>query len=718
MVNEGDRGVLFTRGYYDIRPEPPTTKPVPREVDVLARGGAKKLSLSDYAKKKSGAAASASPSDPPTPSSQKKSSDKPPSTTEPRSLDEPKSSRDPKRPDNSRSMNSESHSSARSSKTATNEVVVVDTSLPPRPPSLPARPPDPDRRKRPAETDDGARPLKRQRPSDATRAPEEPSREDPLRRKAQDYPSSRNHTPVKDSRLSGSNSLLNGRGTVKVATSQPRNTSPPPRSRGNSMNGVRPPTTGANRTSSSKLDVGSKTYVPPLLSPLHLDINDGTEDTGRGAQKKRASGVESGKVPKSKNIDVHIGPRPPRSPVKIPPLLSPTLPPEVEAELERRRKLSPRPLESRSREEPEIEKRIRVDPDDEGRGRRTHLVTLRVPRTLRTRFAGLMRLPPSRKEPRLLGPTSSSHGEKRPVGLTDVHVESIAMKKPRASDVPNTSKPSIPPSTPSYRKGGATNMSRVSSSNSLVNTPGEAITGTPSVPGSSERTTNGPEPLSKSMMSKITLLREKEIYLRSLGKRLKHNGDLALNGRQDTQAAVTNGNTRAGEPNTKLGYVLHLEGTLAFMMSFYVQDLHRTLASKAADPGSWGSLLPLLDFLRRKEGRVLRPLHAVTMLLQVIAYDEITKAYTTQDNPKDVTLQEFLKHRRTREKIIPQLREYNASIDSSFRANITLLTTVEDIAEVVLGILRRWCADEGIDYNVQLNLREVGVKNIMARAHH
>ncbi|CAH0040911.1 unnamed protein product [Clonostachys solani] len=220
------------------------------------------------------------------------------------------------------------------------------------------------------------------------------------------------------------------------------------------------------------------------------------------------------------------------------------------------------------------------------------------------------------------------------------------------------------------------------------------------------------------MMSKIALLRDKEVFLRSLGKRLKHNGDLALNGRQDTQAAVTNGNTRAGEPNTKVGYVLHLEGTLAFMMSFYVQDLHRSLASKAADPGSWGSLLPLLDFLRRKEGRALRPLHAVTMLLQVIAYDEMTKAYTTQDNPKDVTLQELLKHRRNREKIIPQLREYNASIDSSFRANITLLTTLEDIAEVVLGILRRWCADEGIDYNAQLNLRDVGVKNIMARAHH
>ncbi len=62
FVSEADRGVLFTRGYYDIRPEPP--KPDPKEVNALARGGAaKKLSLSDYKNKKTGAAASPSPLD-------------------------------------------------------------------------------------------------------------------------------------------------------------------------------------------------------------------------------------------------------------------------------------------------------------------------------------------------------------------------------------------------------------------------------------------------------------------------------------------------------------------------------------------------------------------------------------------------------------------------------------------------------------------------------
>lgn len=61
MVTDADRGVLFARGYYDIRPEPP--RPKPRDVNVLSRVGAKKLSLSDYNKKKTAAASSVSPPD-------------------------------------------------------------------------------------------------------------------------------------------------------------------------------------------------------------------------------------------------------------------------------------------------------------------------------------------------------------------------------------------------------------------------------------------------------------------------------------------------------------------------------------------------------------------------------------------------------------------------------------------------------------------------------
>lgn len=91
LVSEADRGVLFTRGYFDIRAEPP--KPVPREVTALARGSAKKYSLSDYAKKKTGAATSASPPDTTPSQSQKKYSDRlaPP---------ESKQSDDAKRPAN------------------------------------------------------------------------------------------------------------------------------------------------------------------------------------------------------------------------------------------------------------------------------------------------------------------------------------------------------------------------------------------------------------------------------------------------------------------------------------------------------------------------------------------------------------------------------------------------------------------------------------------
>lgn len=52
FVSEADRGLLLTRPYYDMRVEP--SKPVPREVNALAKpsGEKKKLSLSDYKNKK------------------------------------------------------------------------------------------------------------------------------------------------------------------------------------------------------------------------------------------------------------------------------------------------------------------------------------------------------------------------------------------------------------------------------------------------------------------------------------------------------------------------------------------------------------------------------------------------------------------------------------------------------------------------------------------
>lgn len=63
LLSEADRGVLFTKSDYDMREEP--AKPLPREVNALAKGGEKKkLSLSDYKNKKTGATSSTSPPEP------------------------------------------------------------------------------------------------------------------------------------------------------------------------------------------------------------------------------------------------------------------------------------------------------------------------------------------------------------------------------------------------------------------------------------------------------------------------------------------------------------------------------------------------------------------------------------------------------------------------------------------------------------------------------
>jgi hypothetical protein len=64
LVSEADRGILFTRGYYDIRPEP--VQPAPKDVSIVSRAGGekKKLTLNDYKNKKSGAPPSASASPP------------------------------------------------------------------------------------------------------------------------------------------------------------------------------------------------------------------------------------------------------------------------------------------------------------------------------------------------------------------------------------------------------------------------------------------------------------------------------------------------------------------------------------------------------------------------------------------------------------------------------------------------------------------------------
>lgn len=259
-------------------------------------------------------------------------------------------------------------------------------------------------------------------------------------------------------------------------------------------------------------------------------------------------------------------------------------------------------------------------------------------------------------------------------------------------------------------------MSRVSSSGSLARTPGDAANVTPSVTASGDRGLTAPEPLQKIHPSKQQNLRDLENSLTGLGKKLKHNGDLSMKGRLD-QNAATNGNVRANETNIKLGYVLILESTIAFMMGFHAQDTWRTAVGRVSEHNTWLSLFPLLDFLqkdmRRFDARRMRPLFAISMVLQVFAYDEMLRAQWSHENPPNLTLQDVLKARRSRDRLITQIREATALMESHMYANVTILTTIEEVAEMAMQIIRRWCADEGIDYTPELNLRDINIKSML-----
>lgn len=565
------------------------------------------------------------------------------------------------------------------------------------------------------------RPSKRPKPADSGRSIEDrssTSRDDGLRRKVQDpaSSSSRYASSSKDSRLKSSSSLSNGRDVLKAVTSSSYTGSPPPRSRGDSINGSRTAAGESNHSTPRKAD-SSKQFVPPLLSPLHFDIEGNKDDH---ANKK----ADRTHLAKPRNPDSQQSTKRPRSPVRplaleLPPLLSPTLPPEVEKELERRKKASPKSSENRERDAPEASgnaKRSKVEQPVEApeTSRKGMVVTLKIPKRLRREFRLLMKLSP-RKESQRLERTSSASApgvaqtikaEKRPVVSGETSLEPTATKRPRPSDVSSASKGPIAPSTPS--KKNATAMSRVSSSNSLAHTPGEAIAATPSA-------ANERAPLSRATEAKIQILKDKETALLAIGRRVKHSGDGALGRRPDN--ASTNGSGRQGESTIKTGLVLSLECVAAFVTAFNIQDTHRGMANKPRDANSWRSLFPLIQVLhgdlRRHEFRRIEPIRALLLVLEAVAHDQVLNAWSTHEDPSNlISMKSFLKLTRQRNNTWSQVRDANEKVDSSMRVMPHPWTTVEEVVEMALRTLRRWCADEGLDWSAELNLRESGLKSV------
>ncbi|PTB43394.1 hypothetical protein M441DRAFT_45349 [Trichoderma asperellum CBS 433.97] len=747
LLSEADRGVLLTKSDYDMREEP--VKPLPREVNALAKGGEKKkLSLSDYKNKKTGATSSTSP---PEPSIAKKkeserAGDLSASTgavSDPKPTSESKSASEARKADRPRPRESDPLVDAKQRQA---REPAADMRLPPKPPTkhpLPPRPPSPNSKKRVADLDDDLRPQKRSKADGSKhiddRAPH--SRDEAQKRKdrvssSTPYKDAPSH---KDDRLTNSSSLPNGRAILKGAVGSSRNnTSPASRPRGDSMNGARPTGPGSNRNTPTKLDT-SKSSVPPLLSPLHLSFDDrNNEDKSQARQEKRRVRDDSRERNKSptrhKKSDSTSEFKRQKSPVRIPPLLSPTLPPIVEAALQLRKKgsiesLEGKPLKGKDEKEKELPSKKKKpvadyhSDDDEPlsqkpqKPQKSLIVMIKVPKKLRKDVKRILALSSStaaRKELQAQNQERSAAPEefiqppparKRPVAPVEAAAssETNAQKKPKASDIPNSSR--LPaPTTPS--KKGATSMSRVSSSNSLAQTPGDAVNATPSAPAPADRRVNGHD-VHRSESSEARIMREKEAKFNALGRRLKHEADTAMRGGR--RSPGVNGHTR--EPDLSKGYVISVESLLAFMAGFQAQNIYRGLCNKRSDPTGWNSLFPLLDFIqgqmKRQETHTRRflPLYVVVLNLHSVAITELIRCHVVENST--LPQPDWFGLEKKRLKLLSQINEAASNIDTlTLRLNVPAHATLDDMTAASLRILRTWCHNEQVEWTPDAHLKE------------
>ncbi|KID91501.1 hypothetical protein MGU_01471 [Metarhizium guizhouense ARSEF 977] len=752
FLSEADRGTLFTRPYYDMREEP--VKPVPREVSTLAKGTGtgekKKLSLSDYKNKKTGLVASASPPEPAI--TKKKESERAAaatssatSTPAPAVADGTNKPprQEPKRPDGPRIREPESTSAKPK---PTRDHNIADTRLPPKPPSLPPRPPSPAGKRRMPDADD-ERPQKRPKPEERPQS----NRDEAPRRKEKPLPASRDRererdkerdrdrdrdrgrdrdgsAPAsRDDRGPSSSSLLNGRSILKSSINSGRSTSPASRPRGDSLNGARG--NNANRTSPMKPDTSTKAHVPPLLSPLHLGFEDrpsrgDNDDPSSKKDRKRQDGPSeaAAATPKQKKTDI----KKPRPAVTIPPLLSPTLPPAIEAELKRRKKASSDSSDERCRDGRDA-LGIKREGDNDRKPknklghRRRLIVSLNVPKALRASFADIVGRAPARRKDsqsqserenertRAGSEEAGQHvpARKRPIGAVTGASDGVAMKRPRSSDV-STHPKLATPATPSKKPAA---MSRVSSTNSVAQTPTEAVNSTPSASAaaSADRRPNGSDAAPKATSAEAKAMSDKVERLKEVGKKLKHEADQTLKRFRGDTGSMRG---KPGEAKVKSGFVLSLESIIVFMMAFYGADIWRGMDHKIGDHRAWLSMLPMIEFLKNEMRRCdvsnSQPLYAMVLMLHAMSLDELIRCYIRFDSLNDALGKEVVGRLREKNKIWPRVHEVSSTIQNPrLRIDVHPWSTLDDVADASLRVLRLWCAEEKIDWAPTQSLKDL-----------
>ncbi|KXH48180.1 hypothetical protein CSIM01_08732 [Colletotrichum simmondsii] len=699
LLSDADRGMLLTRAYHDMREEPPIPPAVKDSNAKMERKNVTKLSLSDYKNK------------------QKKVSDSPPDSgstpktdvsRKERNVVESRIDREPKRPDAYRSREPDASRDVKAHK-ARDGAHDERTSRPDaRSRAAQDSNDTPEKRKRIADVDGELRPQKRARPEASTPLDERSRtpRDDTPRRK--EIHPSQDRTPQKDGKLgTNSSSLPNGRSALKTAFGSGANKSPISRTRGDSINGNKPSPSSSGRARADT--ASSRSAVPPLLSPLHLP----NESDSRSKEKRRDDPPEHNRPQKSSRAEPPPPIKRPKSPLKLPELLSPTLPPLLEEELARMKNTPTKGSDASQRTQPPDSptngKRPHVvvkeeeDERKEIRGKekpkekpRRFMVTLKYSKKYTKSVQRLLALGPPRKDIKKERSVSIEppppQARKRPITSTENVGDSIAVKRPRTSEI--TSSKLNAPSTPS--KGGATSMSRVASSNS-VNTPGDGHSLTPAPPSSDrDRPQTRDDSREAANPHRVQALRDRWNRFSRLGTKLKHERDILLERKHGDRGAPVS------DSDIKLSMMLGLETAMAFMVSFRALFESRRIENKAQDPKQWSSILPLLNVMRN-DVRKSKPLEALFWQMQGVIHEELIKCYWSLD-PATHALH-IIGAERGRSNVWKSAYDSAERVEASaMRTNMGPWTSVEEAVSSALKIMRRWAQEEGVSWRAEVTV--------------
>lgn len=608
FISDADRGVLLTRPYFDIceEPEPSpaayqaTPRPLPKKLN--------KMSFKDYQKAK-------------------KASTSPTENGVPGRLEDKKYpgaaiklEKDTLRKEQDRTRETVSHRDSKAHEPRINgeldryaqppegcrraemspltELCSRHKSLlPPKPLSRDA-PTSSESKKRPMESEEGARPLKKVRPSES-------SASEALRKATRpETPHSRDYNSTNDKTRDG-----------RPAQSTPGNRAKE-RDRAASPKII---TVNGNKAHAlpRKPDSSTKQMVPPLLSPLHPAIDDELETI---SPKKKPSERDHGGKSLSKSTKSEATTKKQRqSSQGLPPLLSPTLPPIVEEELLRVERLWPKgessQAPSQSSETANSTRKARPKENVEDEGKRKRIVTFKIRKHLRQRIRSLLALPSKSKKERSLSVEDTPPPPKKRPRQPEVIVEaatSTATKRPKTSEAYASKAPYTPPNPP-------VSASLAVSGSSQLQTPGGRVSQTP---GAGE----GP-PSSRGGPGK-ELLNGRFATMCRLGKKLKHDRD-------KEKHKQTNGNiVNSGQPERSTGdelrpAMLTMEMILAYMIAFRSQNQAEELGGNRVDEKNWATLDAHFGELRGMTRRS-PPLHTLAVQLHGIMINELLRVYSIQ----------------------------------------------------------------------------------------